>query len=964
MFRPIMATEEKQLATITQTGPIEVASPVGPSPDAVALKERDHRRYEFVCEHGRGGIGRVMRTRDLDLGREVAIKEILDPGGIGEARFVREAMITAQLEHPGIVPLYDAGRWPNGTPFYSMKLVSGRPLKHLIGDAKTLDARLALLTNVMAVADAMAYAHDRGIIHRDLKPSNIIVGHFGETIVIDWGLAKKIGEKEPSFGSPAPVLPDDVSDMTAIGAVVGTPAFMPPEQASGAPADERSDVYAIGAILYNVLSGEPPYSGRTTGQILAKLASAAPEELSMRDPTIPSELCAVVHKAMAREPRLRYSDASSLAADLRRFVDGQLVSAHDYSASALLKRWIRRHRVLLIAALTGLIAAGGTTAASMSRILESRNVASRSALLAARRSDQLQVANKTIDDKAHRLILEKARAEMLVDPPRAIVSLAAYGEGHGHWGETRQLAAEAARAGLPAWSLQLADAPGVIFSHDGHEVVIADGSTVRFLNSDTGTVLHTIKTRNAAPDEGSGFPTGLAWVDDQTVALSRLGGTIWFVTHVKARALSPGCGQIRSLKANVSSVYLACEDGRVLRVSPQTLSVTEEGTRHLQAVTALDVYRDRVISVSRDGTLHATQAGHTWTVKLMLDGSPVVVKSSKGDTIAVGSSHGEVLLVNPNNKSQRVVRRHSVKRILDLAFLDAPERLVSTSLDGVAVVDGIVDSKLDRVMPDAWRFASLNDGTLWITASESGTMTISDPRSGWERHIHAHADSVAVIEVASTGYIATGSDSGEIRVWSPDLYPRSTFNLLHPVDGLADADSQVVANGHQKDGSPTRDLLMQTIGNSDHAPAHTPQHSAWQELDASHPLRLDLAFGALLLFKRAALIIGRTTATYIPDLGFEPVSADYSNGEAQLIALGFLEREMQVLDLHGCATIYPTAFMSNIVKLVDDGRGAVAFDDFGRGSYWRVDNAVCLPTRSEELADWLRERSSAYTLHN
>jgi len=148
--------------------PVGLAAPAL-ADEAVQLKERDQRRYEVMAEHGRGGLGRVIRAHDKDLGRDVAIKEILSvaAGPATEARFLREAMITARLEHPGIVPVHDAGRWPDGTPFYAMKLVSGRPLKQLILESKTLDARLALLPHVIAVADAIAYAHDRGIIHRD-----------------------------------------------------------------------------------------------------------------------------------------------------------------------------------------------------------------------------------------------------------------------------------------------------------------------------------------------------------------------------------------------------------------------------------------------------------------------------------------------------------------------------------------------------------------------------------------------------------------------------------------------------------------------------------------------------------------------------------------------------------------------------------------------------------------------------
>jgi serine/threonine protein kinase len=154
------------------------------------LAADDPERYEQVNEHARGGLGRVVRAVDRRLGRTVAVKELLRHDPSNEARFLREAMITARLEHPGIVPVHEAGRWPNGDPYYVMKLVEGRTLKELIGEGQTLRERLGLLPHVIAVADAVGYAHSEGVIHRDLKPSNVIVGSFGETIVVDWGLAR------------------------------------------------------------------------------------------------------------------------------------------------------------------------------------------------------------------------------------------------------------------------------------------------------------------------------------------------------------------------------------------------------------------------------------------------------------------------------------------------------------------------------------------------------------------------------------------------------------------------------------------------------------------------------------------------------------------------------------------------------------------------------------------------------
>ena len=169
----------------TEAAPVRLSESAPPS----SLSD-DPDRYEQVGEHARGGLGRVVRAVDKRLGRTVAVKELLRHDASNEARFLREAMITARLEHPGIVPVHEAGRWPNGDPYYVMKLVEGRTLKELIDERKTLRERLELLPNVIAIADAVGYAHSEGVIHRDLKPSNVIVGEFGETIVVDWGLAR------------------------------------------------------------------------------------------------------------------------------------------------------------------------------------------------------------------------------------------------------------------------------------------------------------------------------------------------------------------------------------------------------------------------------------------------------------------------------------------------------------------------------------------------------------------------------------------------------------------------------------------------------------------------------------------------------------------------------------------------------------------------------------------------------
>jgi hypothetical protein len=298
------------------------ALPAADTGDAVAadsvadpLPVGDPERYEQLGEHARGGIGRVTRARDRRLGRLVAVKELIKRDAGHEARFVREALITARLDHPGIVPVLEAGRWPSGEPYYVMKLVAGRTLHERFACATTLRDRLALLPHVVAVADAVGYAHREGVIHRDIKPANIVIGEFGETVVVDWGLAH----------DAKLALPELVED----DGVLGTPAYMAPELASGSGSDlgdPRGDVYAIGAIVYELLSGRPPYyndpddagaTRATPRAILARAIAGPPVAIAG-----PRALVAITDRAMARDPAARYADAVALAAALRGFLAG------------------------------------------------------------------------------------------------------------------------------------------------------------------------------------------------------------------------------------------------------------------------------------------------------------------------------------------------------------------------------------------------------------------------------------------------------------------------------------------------------------------------------------------------------------------------------------------------------------------------------------------------------------------
>ena len=318
----------------------------------------DPANFEIGEVIATGGMGRISRAYDRRLGRDVALKEVLSPAL--RARFDREATITARLQHPAIVPIYEAGTWPDGTAFYTMRLVPGETLTAALERRTTLAERLALLPNVIAVTEALAYAHSRGVIHRDLKPHNILIGEFGETVVIDWGLAKQRGVAEvDARARTEPGQPE----LTQAGAVVGTPCFMAPEQARGDDLDERADVFALGALLYNLLAGAPPYWDRShdSKELIQAVLSQPPTPLAELAPTAPADLRAIVDRAMQRDPAERYADASAIAAELHRFQAGQLVMTRDYRIRDLLARWVRKHRALVAlgsAAIVGLAIVG------------------------------------------------------------------------------------------------------------------------------------------------------------------------------------------------------------------------------------------------------------------------------------------------------------------------------------------------------------------------------------------------------------------------------------------------------------------------------------------------------------------------------------------------------------------------------------------------------------------------------
>ncbi|MEO8549243.1 MAG: WD40 repeat domain-containing serine/threonine protein kinase [Kofleriaceae bacterium] len=376
--KPDIARDATWTAAATESAAADATAPQATASNV--LGARDRQRYDIVAEHGRGGLGRVFRAHDRELGRDVALKELLQRGHAGELRFFREALVTARLEHPGIVPVHEAGRWSDGTPFYAMKLVGGRSLKQVIDDRPTLADRLPLIANIIAVADAMAYAHDRRIIHRDLKPANVMVGDFGETIVIDWGLAKALDDDSPDEDD-LPYRSSARNELTAAGSSLGTPAYMAPEQFGG-QVDERADIYALGGMLYHVLAGQPPHDK-------SDARSAKPPPLASN---VPEDLAAIVLRAMDRDPDRRYPTARALAEDLGRYQRHDRVSARRYSLIARLGLAFERHRAVATVAMLAMVVLSVTLGVAAFKIARGRSEA-----VVAREQAQISNASALLD---------------------------------------------------------------------------------------------------------------------------------------------------------------------------------------------------------------------------------------------------------------------------------------------------------------------------------------------------------------------------------------------------------------------------------------------------------------------------------------------------------------------------------------------------------------------------------------
>lgn len=620
-------------------------------------------RYRVIGLVGQGGMGRVFSVFDTALGREVALKELLDADDAAEQRLLHEARLSARLEHPGIVPIYDVGRTAAGRLFYTMRLVRGAPLRSLLERPERAEG--TLVRHVLDAARAVAFAHERDILHRDLKPENVLVGSLGETQVADWGLAVL------ATGAPA-------------GRFEGTRRYAAPEVLAGEAATAAADVYALGLTLLEVL-----------------VPAGSPLELAALPTTAPSALRTIIARAVAPSPRERYRDARAFARALGDFLDGRLVADHRYAPGELLLHFLRVWRSPLIAAAVALLVGVAGVVARTVELVSERDRATAAEAVATARSSELLL------QQAHALTAEGAvteavevlsRVEATTDAPRRRgLEMALMAWSPPRLVSRKELPVCQRRVASPTFTLCLE--PGVVHLEAGAGATLpVDAATVAL--GETALVLQTTAGRlqryrlpslereldvegaNYAVEVGGGG--ALAWSRNPGVLVVG-------VVASGVRHLVTPCGalEVAAVIDAPPTLRVFCADGSEVtvsadgRVGPPTAATVAPPLKGLAGST-----RDAaggVIVTTASGAVVALPSGRL-VAQLQGRGSlrsVVLVETSRGPLLAVRTDRGLTSLVEP-------VAGHEVGLLPRWATgaLTASSGLVSVwGRDGVAEFD-------------------------------------------------------------------------------------------------------------------------------------------------------------------------------------------------------------------------------------------------------------------------------------
>jgi len=733
-------------------------------------------RYNLREEVARGGMGVILKIWDKDLRRTLAMKASFHHFGKEEdgevpaaaqeivARFVDEAQITAQLDHPGIVPVHELGVDNDGRMYFTMRLVKGHTLDEIIRlarDDKDGWSRPRAIGVMVRVCEAMAYAHAKGVIHRDLKPANIMVGDFGEVYVMDWGLAKVLGRHDPhkrAWEQAASVLRtqvrtdrlDDVSSapdsplLTMEGMVIGTPTYMPPEQAEGKieALDPRSDVYSAGALLYTLLTGRMPYVDPkdpvTAGKVLMSLIEGPPEPVLDLDPSVPPELVAICEKAMSRSPDDRYPTMGEMAEDLRAFVENRVVRAYASGPMAEFRKWVHRNRAVAASiALLVAVTLGGSFFVAWQQNAKYAEVAVLNedldrALSVAEANEKKARASETAanenlqraERQGYLASLAAAHASLrMSETSEARHRLQGCPEAHRGWEwDFLWYATDTSEAVLAE---DLGRITAVCFSPDGDRLVV-------------GTAEDTIRVWDLAAKTSFPLPdapravTALAWsADGNRIAAASKGANVrvWDAGSATLERMLPHESDVTSVAfVDGAGTRLVTGDdvgAHVWDVEKQQRLATLE---HDNIVVAVAATGDgaHIVTADEEGAYVHDAASRKRLRAIPLEEGATCV-AVHGDLVAIGSLDEKVRLVSlESGEVLRTLAGHN-DPVTSVAFGAAGERLVSSSFDR----------------------------TLCVWDAESGALV---------EELRGHADAVRCVAIAP-GRLVSGSDDGTLRVW-------------------------------------------------------------------------------------------------------------------------------------------------------------------------------------------------------
>jgi WD40 repeat protein/serine/threonine protein kinase len=706
-------------------------------------------------ELGRGGIGRVYVAADRHLGRQVAIKELLlehsgedaeRPGTVATlARFLREARITGRLDHPNIVPVYELGQRGDGSLYYTMRVVRGRTLSEALGQARTLGERLKLLDHFFGLCQAIAYAHSRGVVHRDIKPDNVMIGEFGETVVLDWGMAKSHGgdaQDEERDAEPSERL-DRLSlnlDLTVDGSLCGTPTHMSPEQARGAMSevDERSDVWALGVVLYTILSGRTPFEGKTLIELISRIKAGKCPPLRELEARIPPELCAIAERALRAEPAARYPSAREMLRDVKAYRSGAQVAAYQYSSLDLLKRFLGKHRTAAVASSVGLSVAFVLAVASYVRLAAARDRAREAEQRATQNEQEARKSERSAKHSLSEVLVEKAQqasnererasAELLASEALTLLERP----------DARGIAVAAESAFRPEPRFTLARAAGC----SRYAVGLASGWLA--CARDDGIVLYSLRDGTPEPAIGlGGAPSSLEFSGDGArLVAARADGKLQLLSLTepsRPAVFERRVNEISVVAVSADGRYVACGGPRggaavwdVTRPSKEWRLPTQHGVSSLAftpdasslavggqlgEVLLWDFARDqrrtlnghtgtvRALAFAQQGRYLATGASdHTirfWDAREASQVSPPLVHTDAVTSLG-WSADGRVLAFGSKDKSVHVLDPKSPERRAQLRFHDDSVDWLALSTDGAELASVSRELGLER-----WSLESL-----------------------------------------------------------------------------------------------------------------------------------------------------------------------------------------------------------------------------------------------------------------